>query len=139
MSQETNDFLQSHSIRFLEMAFRTDRQESIEKPDGYAEKTGDCGDRVAFYLTLENGRLHTVSYRLDGCIHTNACANTIAEMTEGKTLSEAWEMTPETVAAYLETLPEDHYHCAELAAGAFYLALADCRETSRSPWKRLYR
>lgn len=139
MSQETNEFLQSHSMRFLEMAFRTDRQETIEKPDGYGEKTGDCGDSVAFYLSVRGDRLHTISYRLNGCIHTNACANAIAEISEGKTLETAWEISPEAVAAYLETLPDDHFHCAELAVGAFYLALADCRETGRSPWKRLYR
>jgi nitrogen fixation NifU-like protein len=121
------------------MAFRTDRQETIEKPDGYGEKTGDCGDSVAFYLSVRGDRLHTISYRLNGCIHTNACANAIAEISEGKTLETAWEISPEAVAAYLETLPDDHFHCAELAVGAFYLALADCRETGRSPWKRLYR
>ena len=38
-----------------------------------------------------------------------------------------------------ETLPADHYHCAELAVGALYLALADCRQTRRKPWQKLYR
>lgn len=139
MTQETSDFLQSHSMRFLEMAFRTDRQETIRHPDGYGEKTGDCGDSLAVYLSLKNDRIDAVSYRLNGCMHTNACANAIAEMCGNKTLSEAWEIAPEDVIAFLETIPEDHYHCAELAVGAFYLALADCREISRTPWKKLYR
>jgi len=139
MTETATDFLQTHSMTFLEMAFRTDRREIIERPDGFGEKTGDCGDAAAFYLTVKDDRIHTISYRLNGCIHTNACLNSIAEMCEGKTLSEAWEITPEDLIAYLETLPEDHYHCAELAVGAFYLALADCRETRRSPWKKLYR
>lgn len=139
MNQEPDDFLQSHSMTFLEMAFRTDRQETIQHPDGFGEKTGDCGDWLAMYLTLKNSRIHAVAYRLNGCIHTNACANAIAEMSEGKTLEEAWEIKPEDVIAFLETLPEDHYHCAELAAGTFYLALADCRRMARTPWKKNYR
>jgi len=39
----------------------------------------------------------------------------------------------------LETLPPDHFHCAELAVGAFYLALAHLRDNQKSPWKKLYR
>ena len=54
-------------------------------------------------------------------------------------MDEAWEITPETVANFLETLPADHYHCAELAVGTLYLALSDTRENQRSPWKKMYR
>jgi nitrogen fixation NifU-like protein len=41
------------------------------------------------------------------------------------------------VADYLEPLPEDHFHCAELAVGAFYLALADSQRP-RSAVERIY-
>jgi nitrogen fixation NifU-like protein len=60
-------------------------------------------------------------------------------LVEGKTVAAAWEITPEKVADFLETLPGDHYHCAELAVGTLYLALADTRENQRSPWKKSYR
>ncbi len=54
----------------------------------------------------------------------------------GKTIEAAWEITPEEVIRFLETLPEDHFHCAELAVGAFYLALTDINcnkpETSKN-------
>ena len=46
-------------------------------------------------------------------------------LTRGLTVEKAWEVNPEKVAAYLETLPEDHFHCAELSVGGFYLALSD--------------
>ncbi len=138
MEQEKPDFWQEHSLHFLEMAFRTDRHETMKKPDGYGKKTGDCGDTVEMFLTLQNDHIHSVSLQINGCMNTNACANTVAHMTEGKTLGEAWEITPEDVAKFLETLPPDHIHCAELAVGAFYLALANCQETSRHPWKKLY-
>ncbi len=136
---EEIDFWQEHSLKFLEMAFRTDRHETIEAADGRGGRTGDCGDTVTFYLTVKDDRIHRVSFMPEGCMHTNACANAAAELVEGKTLTEAWEISPEKVAAFLETLPEDHFHCAELAVGALYLALADCRETRRAAWKKLYR
>ncbi len=137
-AHEETDFLQSHSLRFLEMAFRTDRQETIDHPDGFGKKSGDCGDTITFYLMVKDDRIERISYKLEGCMHTNACANTIAELAQEKSLDQCWEITPETLIEYLETLPADHIHCAELAVGAFYLALARCRETKRSPWKRLY-
>ncbi|MDM8518101.1 iron-sulfur cluster assembly scaffold protein [Desulfobacterales bacterium HSG16] len=139
MQKEEFDFWQEHSLTFLEMAFTTDRQEKMAGPDGHGKKTGDCGDTVEFFVILDNDRIKTMSYMLDGCMHTNACANTIIKMAEGKSLNQVWEITPETVADYLQTLPEDHFHCAELAVGALYLALSDCRENSNMPWKKLYK
>lgn len=139
METPPENIWQSHSLKFLEMAFRTDRQERLRQPDGFGRKTGDCKDTVAFYLLLQGDRISNVAYMLDGCIHTNACANTIVTLAEGKTLEQAWEIKPEDVAAYLETLPDDHFHCAELAVGAFYLALADARRTRQTPWKKVYR
>jgi nitrogen fixation NifU-like protein len=137
-NDQVKDFWQSHSLKFLEMAFRTDRQEIIQHPDGHGKKSGDCGDTVEFFLMLKGDRIHTLSYALNGCVNTNACANTIIELVEGKTLDAAWEIQPEDVAEYLESLPEDHFHCAELAVGAFYLTLANAREMARSPWKKMY-
>jgi nitrogen fixation NifU-like protein len=36
--KNTSDFWQDHSLTFLEMAFRTDRRERLDKPDGYGKK-----------------------------------------------------------------------------------------------------
>ena len=137
--KETSDFWQDHSLTFLEMAFRTDNRERFEKPDGYGKKTGDCGDTVEFFLNLAGETISNLSYDINGCMNTNACCNAIITLVEGKTVENAWEISPEQVANILETLPEDHFHCAELAVGTLYLALADLRETRRSPWKKAYR
>jgi nitrogen fixation NifU-like protein len=126
-NEKTFDFWQDHSLRFLEMAYKADRREHLENPDGFGTRTGECGDTVSFYLTIEGGRIQSASFQLNGCLNTAACANTVGELVEGKTLEEAWAITPEDVMDYLETLPRDHAHCAELAVGAFYLALADSR------------
>ncbi|MCF8060976.1 MAG: iron-sulfur cluster assembly scaffold protein [Deltaproteobacteria bacterium] len=127
MSENSFDFWQDHSLRYLEMAFRSDRRETVADPDGLGSRTGDCGDTVTFFLTTRQARIESISFETNGCLNTNACANTVCEIVEGKTLEEAWTLTPEDVAGYLETLPRDHTHCAELAVGALYLALSDCR------------
>ena len=132
------NFWQDHSLHYLEMAFRTDRREIVKHPDGYGKRTGDCGDTVEIYLSICNGRIQSVSYETDGCLSTNACANTVAELIEGKDVGSAWELTPEDVMKYLETLPSENTHCAELAIGAMYRALRNFLEFKRDPWKKLY-
>ncbi|MGM0418938.1 MAG: iron-sulfur cluster assembly scaffold protein [Thermodesulfobacteriota bacterium] len=125
MNGVNEDFFEKHSKNYLEMAFSSERSEYVENPDGYGCKTGECGDTITFYLTLSGEKLEFVSYQVNGCINTNACSATLSKLTEGKSIDEAWEITPEDIADYLETLPEDEIHCAELAAGAFFLALND--------------
>ena len=138
MNDNQNEFWQHHSLKFLEMAFRTDRRERLQQADGHGKNTGECGDTVEIFLMLDGNRIKSVSYDVNGCIYTNACANTVIELAQGKDLEQAWEIQPGDVADFLETLPEDHFHCAELAAGALYAALAKAREIQRSPWKKLY-
>jgi nitrogen fixation NifU-like protein len=123
--------LQRHSDRFLKMAFSAKRRKKIKKPDGYGRNTGQCGDTVEIFLKKKDGKLKSVCYRVDGCIHTNACAATVAQMAEGHTTDHAWEITPEKIIRYLKSLPKENTHCAELAVGALYLALAACEETSQ--------
>ena len=138
MDENKNDFWQSHSLVFLEMAFRSDRRERLHQPDGYGRNEGDCGDSVEFFLQLEGARIKTMAYDVNGCMNTNACANAVIELVEGRSLDKAWELKPETVAAFLESLPAGHFHCAELVVGALYKALADARDVRQKPWKKLY-
>ena len=138
MQNASEAFWQAHSIKFLEAAFRSDRQEKLANADGRGRKTGDCGDTIEFFLIVKDDHIASISYDLNGCLNTNACANAIIDLLEGKTMTQAWEIDPDDVADYLESLPEDHFHCAELATGALYLALADARDKQKSPWKKLY-
>ena len=137
--KETSDFWQDHSLIFLEMAFRSDRRERLDKPDGYGKKIGDCGDTVEFFINLDGETISSLSYDINGCLNTNACCNAVVSLIDGQTVDAAWEVTPEQVADTLQSLPDDHFHCAELVVGTLYLALTNARENRRSPWKKMYR
>jgi len=117
------NFWQDHSLHYLEMAYRTDKIERIEDYDGYGKKTGICGDTVEFFLKIKGGIVQSVSFTADGCLNTVACANTVVRLAENKTVEQVWEITSENVIDFLETLPLNHHHCAELVIGALYLAL----------------
>ena len=138
MKKQNFHFWKDHSTQYLEMAFRHDRRERLVHPDGYGKNTGDCGDTAEMFLYIRSRRIRSVSFDMDGCMNTNACCNTVARLVEGKSVEEAWKITPEDVIDYLETLAPENYHCAEVAVGALYLALSDYQENQRDPWKKLY-
>jgi len=128
MAGKKFNFWQDHSLHYLEMALNRDKRETIENPDGYGIKTGECGDTVEFFLTLKDNIIISVSFNINGCMNTNACSNVVASLAEGKTIDKAWSINPEAVVEYLETLQPEEIHCAELAVGAFYLALSNCQK-----------
>lgn len=130
--------LREHSKNFQAMVSRTERYGELENPDGYGKRTGDCGDTIEIYLSIQAGQIRMVTFRVDGCSNTVACGNTVSLLMEGRTLSDGWLLTPENVAEYLQTLPPDHFHCAELAVGAFYKALTDYNNRQKEPWKNNY-
>ncbi|MBU3948214.1 MAG: iron-sulfur cluster assembly scaffold protein [Proteobacteria bacterium] len=138
MHQEGSDFFQNHSVKYLEMAFKADKNEIIKNPDGYGIKESDCGDTIEIFLKTRNDLIETASFNINGCINTIACANAVVHMAEGKTIEKAWGIIPEDVSQYLETLSEFHFHCAELAVKALYIALANVEELRRDPWKKAY-
>ena len=109
MSGRKFDFWRDHSLNYLQMAFGFDRHSRLQNPDGFGRQTGECGDTVE-----------------------------MSHLAEGKTMDEGWEITPETVTEFLETLPEGNYHCAELAVDAFYAALANYQALERNSWKKPY-
>ena len=139
MEKTKFDFWKDHSEQFLKMALQNRKNERLENADGIGKCASACGDSIEVYLCLNGDRIETVSYYSDGCLHTNACANTMAHLAENKTIKQAWEMTPESVVDYLQTLPKAEYHCAEMAIDALQNALTNLGEIRRNSWKKLYR
>jgi len=139
MEQASVDFWQNHSVRFLEMVFRGGKRERLTYPDGYGKKTRQCGDTIEIFLMVRDGRLDSVAFETDGCLYSLACANAVAHLAQGMTLIEAWEITPDAVTDYLETLPEREKHCADLAVSSLQAALLSAHENARNPWKKFYR
>ena len=97
----------------------------IKRIDAYGKNKGVCGDTIEMFLNVQDNHIERVSFKTDGCMSTRACANTISILIEGKTIHQAWEMTPGKVINYLKVLPKEFEHCAELAVGALHRALAN--------------
>ncbi|HEX5411301.1 MAG TPA: SUF system NifU family Fe-S cluster assembly protein [Terriglobia bacterium] len=48
-----------------------------------------CGDRVAIYLKVENGKINDLSFQGSGCAISTSSASLLTETLKGKTLDEA--------------------------------------------------
>lgn len=112
----------------------------VPRADGLARVRGACGDSIEFSIRVREGRIEDLGHVPDGCAVTLACASAASVLAEGLTLAEARSaVSPMAIDAALGGLPEDHEHCARLAASAFWAAIDDALVTAREPWRRGYR
>ena len=121
----TFDFWNDHSLEFLEMAMRRDYQERVSDCHATGKASRECGDTIVFFLMVDDGHLTAISYDVQGCIFTHACANTIIELARGKSVDRAAQIGKADILSFLKTLPEKEHHCADLSLKAFNRALSD--------------
>ncbi|MBN2352426.1 MAG: iron-sulfur cluster assembly scaffold protein [Spirochaetales bacterium] len=97
----------------------------MNDPTGAAWIKGLCGDTVEMYLVVEDGVITDALFQTDGCGATFACGSFATEFAKGRTVTEALGLSPKAIIDGLAGLPEDHRHCAILAASALHKAIAD--------------
>jgi nitrogen fixation NifU-like protein len=84
-----------------------------------------CGDMMAFYIKVDNGRLSDVKFKTFGCGAAIAVSSMVSEMAKGMTLEEAKQLNRERVADELDGLPPNKMHCSNLGAEALHKAIED--------------
>ena len=111
---------------------------AMPDPDGYANPTGSCGESMEIFLKVDGETITRAKYIPHGCVYTVACGSLITEMAEGMPLQDALDLESETLDRALGGLPEDHKHCAELAATTLREAVSNFFRNRRAPWKKFY-
>jgi len=102
----------------------------IENPDGVG-KTGNisCGDVMHLYIKVseKNGKeiIEEVKWETFGCAAAIATSSMITDLAKGKTLSEAIELSNESIVEGLDGLPPVKIHCSVLAVDALHEAIYD--------------
>jgi nitrogen fixation NifU-like protein len=104
---------------------------AIESPDGYAEKSDECGRDLKMFLRVRDGKVEESRFTAEGCIFTVAACNAAAEMSRGRTIPECLKISRSSISEHLGSLPHDHSHCALLAALLFQKALRNYLETNK--------
>ncbi|MDD5100299.1 MAG: iron-sulfur cluster assembly scaffold protein [Syntrophales bacterium] len=95
----------------------------MDKPSGHAVITGPCGDTDEFFVKIFSSRIQEIRFRTTGCFFTIAACDAVATLAEGRMVREALRINEEAVIEYLGGLPDDHKHCALLAANTLHRAL----------------
>lgn len=98
---------------------------TLDKFNGHAIVTGPCGDTMEFWLQADGGKIQKVSFVTDGYDPSIASGSMTTCLAEGKTVADAKAITQKAVLDALGGLPEDHQHCALLAANTLVAACND--------------
>jgi tRNA-specific 2-thiouridylase len=89
-----------------------------------------CGDYARVSLTVDDGRIGSVSFDTEGCGATRAATAAVAEMVDGATPLEAARISIDDVADSLGGLIPSKRHAAQLAADALHRALQGAAASS---------
>lgn len=84
-----------------------------------------CGDTTDIYIKVDNRKISDIKFKTFGCGAAIATSSMITEMTIGKTLKEALDITRDNVADELDGLPSKKLHCSNLAADGLRAAIED--------------
>lgn len=96
---------------------------TIDVPDATACLRGKCGDAMKISLKFRDDRVVDAKYWTDGCGMSSACGAAAARLALNKTPEEVADIDYVAIEHEVGGLPEDHLHCATLAAGTLQEAL----------------
>jgi nitrogen fixation protein NifU and related proteins len=88
-----------------------------------ARVTGPCGETMEIYLQIDGEEIKDGSFFTDGCGASRLCGSLALMLAIGNNLDDAAMIEGDTLLGMIENLPEDHRHCAYLAAGTLQTAL----------------
>lgn len=97
----------------------------MNDPDCSASVRSVCGDVLDFSIIISDGVVGNVMFHTDGCEHTALCGETVARLAIGKPVDACLRISPAMVREQVPGLPEDHLHCAVLAAVGLLQALGE--------------
>lgn len=93
--------------------------------NGYAKITDAHDDTMEFWLLADSGKIKNISFVSTGCDYLLACGSMITCLAAGKTIEEVRAIDQKSILDALGGLPDDHHHCALLAANTLAAACND--------------
>ncbi len=104
----------------------------MDNPDGFAEVgSSECGDTMAMYIRVKDGRIDDIKYRTYGCCAAIASSSIATDMVKGRTVDEADAITKAAIVEELGGLPDKKVHCSLMVEDAIHAAIADYRSKSK--------
>ncbi len=95
----------------------------LPEANSSARVTGPCGETMEIFLQIDGEKIRDASFFTDGCRASVLCGTVALMLAIGRTLDDAAVIEGDTLLGIIKNLPEDHHHCAYLAAGTLGTAL----------------
>jgi ATP-binding protein involved in chromosome partitioning len=93
---------------------------------------GPCDDTMEYWLKISNDSIIFATFTTDGCYYSLLCGSIAAKLIENSTLEEALEISQEKVLEHIGEVPDDHKHCAKLAATTIKFAILDYQKKNHT-------
>jgi len=100
----------------------------LDAPDAHGRVDGFCGDSTEMFLAIRDGVIAEARFTTSGCFFSRAACHATVALAKGKRVEQALKIDENAILAELGGLPEDHEHCAYLAALTLRWAVEEWRE-----------
>ena len=87
--------------------------------------SAECGDVLKVWIKVADEHLVDIKYRVFGCPAAIAACSVMTELAMGKHIDDAYKLTDARVVEALGGLPDNKYHCSNLAASVLHKAIAN--------------
>ncbi len=105
---------------------------SLADADQVSEMTGTCGDTMAVYLKVADGKVTDVMYQVMGCAGAVSAAMAAVDLVKGKTIEDARNLEDGDIFRLLKNIPVKKHHCIQLAVKALHKTI-DAYQQSQIP------
>lgn len=82
-----------------------------------------CGDAIKLWLRVREGKITDVTFKIQGCVPSVACASWLTVAIKGKPVAELAALTAEQIESGLGGLPVASRHASMLAVEALRKAI----------------
>ncbi|MEA4856201.1 MAG: iron-sulfur cluster assembly scaffold protein [Solidesulfovibrio sp.] len=90
----------------------------LTEPTAVGTVKGSCGDTIAIAIEVAGETIARTDFDTDGCAASQIAAATAAALARGKNLDDAVDIDEAAIVSAVGRFPDDHRHCAYLAAAA---------------------
>jgi NifU-like protein involved in Fe-S cluster formation len=105
----------------------------VANPDSSVQlENPACGDILKLSLKITDGRITEIRFLAKGCVATVACASTLTELVQGRSIQEARELRREEIVTAVDGLPDASVHASHLAMDALAAAICCARNDNGS-------
>jgi nitrogen fixation protein NifU and related proteins len=128
-----------YSEKVLDRCFNPRNWGKIENPQGFGKGNRICGDGLEITLKIMNDKILDAKFFTEGCGPMLAAGSMVTELVVGKTVPDAFKISPQAINEALDGLPEESEHCADTAAETLKEALLNYLAFKKEPWKKAYK